>query len=452
MISRVFNNKTYLIQKVRLCFLMGCILLLTACGGSDASECDTMMSNASSCPLCTFYNIISAAASKVANSAWGRLAGKLADVVLVVAAIYIGVFTLKMVASFGKQSVGEYLSGNKNGLFLLMFKATIIYTLLKGTAFQELVLFPLLSGGAEIGSTLSAAAGSTFTPGGGGSWDSIFGMLKSSARGFSNSVMFVVGMGESFICHAVTGEGHEGIFEWDLLMLLYGIIVFIFGWILLAGVSFYLVDVMIRLTFAAALLPVGIACAISDLSMPYAKSIWNLILNVFFSLMMLGIIIGVVINVVRLCSGGGPSPNLAGYSVDIAGLVAGNEVETLSQAMISFGHIVLITVCFCVMLNLVEQVGDLAGEISDTVGFSKAIAPGSQAATPIVKAVGNQGMKLGAWAGKNVVVEPTKYTGHVFKRATHMDVLFKRVSNKMEEARGKYTGTGRQGYRAWWRK
>lgn len=452
MISQVFNNKIFSIPKVKLYFLLGGILLLNACGGSDSSNCDTMMSNASACPLCTFYNIISGAASKVATSAWGRLASNLANVVLAVAAIYIGLFTLKMVGSFGKQSVGEYLSGNKNGLFLLMFKATIIYTLLKGNEFQDMVVFPLLQGGAEIGGTLSAAAGSTFSPGDGGSWVAIFEMLKSTARGFSNSVMLIVGTGESFMCNAVTGEGHDGIFNWDLLMLLYGVIVFIFGWLLLAGVSFYLVDVMIRLAFAAALLPVGIACAISSLSMPYAKSIWNLFLNVFFNLIMIGIVIGVVVNVVRMCSGGGPSPNLAGYSVDLAGLIAGNEVEATSEAMVSFGHIVLITVCFCVMLNLVEQMGDLAGEISDTAGFNKAIAPGSQAATPIIKAAEHQGMKLGKWAGNNVVVKPTKYTGHVFKRATHMDVLFKRISNKLEEKRGKWTGTGKQGYRAWWRK
>ena len=452
MSAQVINIKRFLKEKVKICFLLTSILLLSACGSSEADSCDTMASNASACPLCTVYNMISGVASSLANAAWGRLDGSLADVVLVVAAIYIAVFTLKMVGSFGKQSVGEYLSGDKNGLFLFMFKATVIYSLLKGHDFQSLVVFPLLSGSAEIGGKLSAATGLSFSLGDGSSWKAIFDMLSTTARKFNDSVMFVVGIGEGFMCHAVSGEGHSNIFEWDILMLLYGIIVFIFGWILLAGVSFYLVDIMIRLTFAAALMPVGIACAISGLSMPYAKSIWNLFLNVFFNIIMMGIVLGIVIKLVTSCVGGGPSPNLAGYSVDIAGLVAGNEVKPLSEAMVNFGHLVLIVVCFCIMLELVEQMGHLAEEISDTAGFGEALSPASQAATPIIKNVEKQGMKAAKWAGNTAIVEPTKYTGHVLMRATHMDVLFKRVSNKVEEVRGKYTGTGRQGYRAWWRK
>lgn len=452
MIGHVFNNKMFLIQKVKLYFLMGFVLLLSACGGPEPDECNTIMSSAISCPLCTFYNLISKSASSIANSAWNKQAGPLSKAVLSVAAIYIAVFTLKMVGSFGKQTVEEYLSGNKNGLFHFMFKATIIYLLLvENGYFLNMVIVPLLTAGAEIGTTLSFASGSSFSPGSGGGWKDVFGMLSQTAEQFNNACMRVVSLGEAFMCNSVSGPGHQGFFNWDLLMLLYGAIVFVFGWILLAGVSFYLVDIMVRMTFAAALLPLGIACAISGLSVPYSKSIWGLFLNVFFSLIMLGILLGIVVCVALSCLGDGPSPNLAGYSVDIAGLMAGNDVEALSEAMINFGNIVLIVVCFCIMLHLIEEVGGLAGEISDTVGISKAIAPGSQAATPIAKGAVKEGTKFGKWAGNKVIVKPTKYAGHVFSRATRLDVLSKRISNKMEAARGKWTGTGRQGYRAVWR-
>ena len=453
--SQVFNIKTIFKEKIKLYLLLFLVLLLNACGGSDPESCDTIMQDASPCPLCVLYNMISNASSSLATAAWGKLASGLATVVIVVAAIYVALFTLKTVTSFGEQTLGDYLSGDKNGLFIFLFKATIIYLLLNdstGGEFRSKVIFPLLAGAAEIGGTLSAVAGPApeITPNNTASWGAIFAVLSDTAKKFNDSVMFVVGIGQSFMCHAVSGENH-GIIHWDLLMLLSGFLTFIFGWILLAGVSFFLVDIMIRLTFAAVLLPLGIACAISGLTVTYAKNIWNLFLNVFFSLIMVGIIIGVVINVVTLCVGGGPSPNLAAYSVDIAGMAAGNEVSALMESMNNFGYIILIIVCFSIMLNLVEQMGNLAGEISDTAGFNSAIAPGSQAAAPLAKIAEKQGLKLAKETGK-AAFAPVKYTGHVFSRVTRMDVLYNRVSDKMTTMRGKLTGTGKKGYLAWFRR
>jgi len=441
-IRRLFEGK----MKVILSFCL--VLLLSACGDEEhGADCPTVQDLTSPCTLCMFFDVLTASATSMANAAWDRLAEPLSVVVLVVAAIHIALYTLKMVSSFGKQTVADYLTGNKGGLFVLMFKTAIIYGLLVTPEFRRFVIAPLLEAALYIGSNISSVGGTIYTSVG-TDWADIFNTMSEATAKFSQTVNFVVGLGEAMACDA-TKEGMR-FWMWEYLQLLYGSILFCFGWILLAGVTFYMVDVTIRLAFAAVLLPFGIACAISNLSMPFAKNIWNLFINVFFSLIMLGIVLGIVVQVVMHCIGGGPAPFLGAYVYDINAAIDGNRISEMSSALANFGHLILTIVCFSVLLQLVEQMGMLAGDISDTAGTGD-MKTAQQAVAPLGKAVMDNAKKAAHWTGETAL-GAAEQVGHDVARATRLDKLYKWGGRKAEATRGFFTGTGAQGYNAFWHK
>lgn len=475
----VLNIKQMLKGRMKLLLSLGFVLLLCACGGDDPESCGTLQDAKNFCPLCSVFKVILTASGNLAESAWTRLAKELSNVVIVVAAIYIAIYVLKLMGSFGKQTAADFLTGDKNGVMIFTFKAVLIYALLRDDSFfLTTVIFPLLASSLEIGIDLSAAMGSPASLSISGevkTWGQLFDMLYSAVETINDQVYYVVTVGQSMICHAVIGS--PPIVKWDNPQLLYGCIVFMFGWVLLLGVSFYMLDVIIRLSFAAVLLPVGIACAISSrLSMGYAKNIWNLFLNVFFSFIMLGIIMALVIQVVTFCLNGDSMSHASttatatvktasaiasraafgaavvglavpGAAVPIQAIIDANDVALLTRVMLDFGHLILTIICFAVMIQLVEQMGKLAGEISDTAGFAE-IAPASTQAAKVAKPIAENAQKLAVQGTKKMV----QYPAHVASRITRMDKLYQWTGRKMTDAKGFLFGSGPSGYKAWWRR
>ena len=449
-ISRIIQTK----WKNILSFAI--ILFLVACGGdpeNGGNHCETIQTNTTACPMCSFFKIVIDAATSVSNSAWGRMAPGLANVMLAVGAIYIGWSTLKMVASFGKQTAADYLTSEKTGIFKTMFKITTLYLLLTSQTMQQMVIFPLLSGGLTIGSVLSGASGGSFG-GSASNWGGMFNLVFNAVKEFNKSAQFIVGLGEAFCCNATMGF----ILKWNFLQLIYGIVLYCFGYILLVAISCYLIDTIVRLTFAAVLLAPGIAMAVSSITSGYSKKIWAIFLNVFFSFVILGIVLGITVNLITMSLGSGTSPLTGMPSANIQSMADSNNVQGMFDTLTNFGQLVLAIVCIVVLVNLAEGMGKLADHLSETGGMagdgskeSATMSPMSAMAASPMKGMANQANKLTSWAvdkSVNTAVKTTKYAGHVAARITRFDKLAKKATS----ARGYLTGTGKEGYRAFWRK
>ncbi len=446
---------------LKMVLLFCCVLLLVSCGGDDELEsCGTIQSttndyedpeSGATCMLCSFFNILTDNAAIIANNSWSDFAKPLSYVVLVVAAIYVALSTLKMVGSFGKQNIADYLTSDKGGLFILMFKATIIFYLLNDSdqAFQRYILHPVLGVALEIGHTLSSTVMSGYDPTSANglseasSWNTIFRSINMTAKHFNDGINSVAALGQTIACYATVGK----IWVWKWLQLVYGSILFAFGWILLAAVSFYLADIIIRLTMVAALLPLGIACAVSNLSIAYTKNIWNLFLNVFFNFIILGLVLGLTLQVISHCISGGVTPAFSSYMYDLPRAIDENRVAEISAAYQSFGYLLLTIVCLSVMYKLIEQMGKFAGEIAGAAGFS----PATEAVAPFARGAVKEARKGAEWAGETTSTL-AKDIGHGLGRATRLDRLYRWSGRNASKVRGILTGTGRYGYRAWWRR
>lgn len=452
-----------LLRGVKSIAPLGLILLLAGCGEDE--PCPTVQeyldegksdgaAGDGNCLLCRMFTIITKASAKAANNSWDLFAADLRPVVGLAAAIYIAIYVLKNVGSFTKQNAADFLTGDKRGVLLLMFKTAVIVSLLTDKWFVDSIISPLLQAGLNIGSTLSVTDAVMATASGTG-YDALFEMINVSVRQFNDEVYRTVAIGEAMICNAT----QDSIFKWYWLMLVYGFILFVFGWVLVVGISFYIVDILIRLAFGAVLLPFGIAAAISGLTTPYTKKIWEIFLNVFFSFVMLGIILGLTIQLVNLGigaesggseqaakEGGGSALNAFLTNLDMR--IDENQIKEIAEDLWNHGSLLLTIICFCVIVQMAAQIGKLADKISGTGGLTSV---GSQVGAAVSQPLVKSGKKIGKTAG-NWALSGAKYSGHVAARVTRADKLYRWAGDKAEALRGVLTGSGKQGYRAFWHK
>lgn len=452
-------------EMLKKLFSVTLVLFLSACDDTCPTIQDyknegistvcTGCSNAEdgNCLLCSLFRIITKAASAAANMSWNTFASQLIPVVGLAAAIYIAIYVLKNVGSFTKQNAADFLTGDKKGLLLLMFKTTVIISLLKDTWLIDNIISPVMQAGLNIGAKLSVT-GATMATSSGSGYDAIFKMVNESVKQFNDQVYETIAIGNAMICNATRPPYNP--FVWYWLMLTYGLILFVFGWILLVGISFYIVDILIRLAFGAILLPFGVACAISNQTVGYTKNIWNIFLNVFFSFIMLGIILGITIQLVNLGmtqgdeegvkEGGGAALNA--FLTNLNAQIDGNQIEQISKDLWSNGSLLLTIVCFCVIVQLAAQIGKLADKISETSGLTSVGSQVAAATGHPLMAKGKQAAgTVGGWVGAGA-----KETGRIAARVTRADKLYRWAGNKAEGARGILTGSGKQGYRAFWHK
>jgi len=448
-----------ILSKGRLYALFAFVMLLCGCG----EECPTIQmymeaGRGSNCLLCTLFNTMADTAVKAANSSWGAMAQPLSQVVLVITAVYIALYTLKPLSSLGKQDVADYMTSDRKGVLPLLFKATIIFALLDGFGgvdkqwFVRYILNPILQSGIEIGVKVSDFNGSggakfnvmefihdLFGLNFGSSqpaWAETFEQLKETVRSFNDDVYHMIALGQSMICNATHGK----VWDWYHLMLLYGFIYFIFGWIMLAGAGLYMIDVGITLGIAAIILPVGIASAISDWSISYTKNLWNQFLQVFFSFIILGIIVNLSVELVYHCAGMAVTPDTNGNTFNLQAALDANDAKSLSEYLWSSGSILLTILCFALIVQLMDQMKGLADKLSGGAGFAGA----SQVGKDVVKPPLNGVKRAGSWAGNAVTSKISRSLGN--------SKSSKWMKQKYTSFRGRAFGIGPEGYKFWLRR
>lgn len=454
----IFNNITRILQhKVKTLLLLAVLMFLSACG----DDCSTIQDYfnegiGNNCFLCPLFDIISDAGSSAAQKSWSNFAKDLQGVVAIAAAIYVAIRTLKDIGSFTKKNAADFLTGDKKGLFSLLFKAAVIILLLNSSYLCDDIIVPILLAGLEIGSNLAisgtqVAGVSEATSSG---FDGLFEAVNVNIRNFNDQLYLNVAIANAMSCLST----QSWLLEWHFLMLLYSLILFTFGWILLVGISFYLADLLIRLSIAAILLPLGIAMAVSDKTVGYTKNIWNVFINLFFSFIILGIILGLAANLVDLGLGRNGDLSASGNDVvdgamnlfltDLSATINENMVEKLATELQRNGSLILTVVCFSVLVKLSANLDSLVNRIAGGGGLPSPASAVGAAAIGIPANVAKRAAKrVGKWAQDGAVG-----AGKRAARFTRMDRLYHWGGRKASTVRGFLTGTGSRGYNSMFRR
>lgn len=333
------------------------------------------------------YKLIADACTNVANFSCGTFAKPLQAVVVLGAAIYIAVYTLKNIGSFSQQDTSAYLSNEKTGVIPLAVKMAAIVWLLGHQEFLYKYLIGMaITTGMEIGSlinsnTIQHSFNAT------GDLGSLFALVIKEIIRFNDSIYKIVATGQLLLCW---GCSPDGFLNYYWIILIMGGALYVYGWLLIIGISFYMLDVLFRLGVGCIVLPFAIACGLSKLTSTYTEKTWNLFMNVCFNFIMLGIVIEFTSKMIEECIG-----------LDIPEDKVFNEadIKQISEN-VGFKAFVITSLCCMITYQLFNQIGQIVEKISGASSVGKVGAEtGAKVSQAALHAAKKPLQEAGALAG-----------------------------------------------------
>ena len=206
-----------------------------------------------SCIYCPLFKTIFNAAQSMSTKAYDKLAGPLANVMLIGFAIVIAFMVLKNVSSFTKQDAPKFVTE----LLVNMFKVLVAYYMLKNANIvYGYIVGPVLKAGFEFGSSLLFAKNDSYLAAcdvsktlqnvsNGVMPAYLYTNLDCFIRAVQAEVAVPQSVGSSLMCVA-RNAGKESIGPvrnvlWDFGMMFQGFAIWVMGWIISLAFAFYLI-------------------------------------------------------------------------------------------------------------------------------------------------------------------------------------------------------------------
>ena len=258
------------------------------------------------CTTCGIFKTIFNAASNLAQTAISKLAAPSKNLVLIGFLIWLAIYVLKQISSFQDASPGDLLKG----IFLQGARVAIVVYILSGALYQvmDLTLTPVMQTGLTFANMLnpnSNCDSSADYMGGIVGYDTDKGMQETSQGGLPRN------LGQSIICTIKNLEDSVGVLLalgnystcyafhdkalWDgviphLGYFLSGIGLWLAGAFLLFAFPWCLIDCILQLCIAAAMIPCSIAAFAFKSTAKYLGLIWNFFMNAMFNLIFLAVL------------------------------------------------------------------------------------------------------------------------------------------------------------------
>ena len=174
----------------------------------------------------------------------------------------------------------------------------------------------------------------------------------------------------------------DSIIDWYWSLMPFGAVLYVFGWVILIGVAFYLLDVLFRLAVGCMLLPMAIACGVSKFTSSYTKKAWNLFVNVFFNFVMLGVLLQFTLQMIlQAVAGNSEMQAQLARTIPLNKADIDKIVEKLD--VMSF---ILTTVCCMVCFKLFMEIEKLADKVSSSTSVGKLGKKAGAITAQVVKA------------------------------------------------------------------
>ena len=407
--------------------------------------------NGRKCFFCPLFTVVYKVAGDITAISFGALAAAFALVLALGLAIWIAVQTLAHVSSLTKQDAPKFLTG----LIKQSYKVLIAFLLLQySSQIFDYGVVPVLSAGLDFGDALlderytaiKTDAGlsdmdkmeevnpgiikrvSTLTNTAYYNGD-LYLKLDNFVVSLQRNIAFMQGVGSSLVCigtNALMLKGNDISFKNGFVMTIQGVLLAGFGFLLAIAFAFYLVDAVVQMGIAGALMPFLIACWPFKLTSKYATTGWSMLLNSAFVFAFSGLVLSVNLKLIDAAvnftateaqteisdaSANGEDdikPVNVGGLYDIAKAInSQNEAEVARLTDMSTVSFLILLFCCIFGFKFLGRAGDLAGKFAS--GALKPIAPsiatmgGSAAKSFALKAT--QSTREAAW-------EKVKAGGH----------------------------------------
>lgn len=314
-------------------------------GGQSAEFCSKSCSprcfykDLQRCTFCGLFATFFNTASSMAKKAMNVFAGSVVQVVIIAFAIWLAILVLGFISSIETRDIKDLVSSILQQSFLVALVIILLQT--GGSSFFNLVLNPIYTTGMNIAQTALSpnvknikTDGKTLIVTQGDNSAQIVARLESLSGqkmtdqekdsykvvcvpGKPNTPTYIYGydkgalpkeMGESILCtmtmiqnqaSKIKALGSSSIcYSWEkrilifphLSYLLTGIGLWIGGMILIIAVPFLMIDAVLELAVAAALLPAAIGAYAFKITRRYSKPVWDTFLNSMFVFMFVSLI------------------------------------------------------------------------------------------------------------------------------------------------------------------
>ena len=278
--------------------------------GDGSKEPECVLSNyldSTTCTSCDIFKTIFNAASNLTATAISKLAAPSKTIVLTGFLIWLAIYILKQISSFQGASPGDLLKG----ILMQGTRVAIVVFILSGALYQimDLTINPVVQTGLTFANMLnpdSNCDSSRDYMKGIVGYDSKNGMQSTSQGGLPRS------MGESIICTIKNLEDSVGVlaslgnysvclsfhdmavFEGvlpHLGYLLSGFGLWLAGLFLLFAFPWCLIDCILQLCIAAAMIPCSIAAFAFKSTAKYTKITWDFFMNAMFTLVFMAVLV-----------------------------------------------------------------------------------------------------------------------------------------------------------------
>lgn len=415
----------------------------------NSEECKALNEYAAElniCPTCGIFQKILQSAQKLSGGAFDKLAKPLQGLLVIGLALFIGYQVLLLIGSPAAQTTGKFL----NTLLIQSFKVAIAYFLLSDpTTIYENAIEPIISGGFDFGLGLAPAGDIdisgyaekySFTDKESLLSSHFLKNIMGAVEGYNHLGAQIPALGRALMCYAWI-EKQAVIFP-QFSILLEGIIIYVFGLMILLAVGFYLLDCAIHLCIICCLLPLLIASWPFKMTAKYTKTGWGMLLNVFFRFVMLGVVIVTAFELMK---------NALEQQGDLEGAINSNDINAIKDAMqISGMQMVLLIACSMMAMKIIKESGMLAskfesgGAATGDLG-AKLGGTAASAATAIAKPVAKGAAKktaaaAGAVAEASGVKGGAQALGGAAKSITKGALGYLGIGSKAKMAGGRDSG------------
>lgn len=383
------------------------------------------VADASSCIFCPLFTVIYGAAQEMTDLSFKSLATPMAMVMLVGFALYIAFKVLMHVSSFTRQDAPSFI----NELLVESFKVLLAFLFLMNPdqIFQHFVS-PVLGAGLEFGSAmlfqasdmaqqclnLSVENDTALLP------VTLYAKLDCFIRTVQTEIAVNQAIGSSLMCAGRNAAAGKIAGFWDFNMVFQGLFIWGFALMLSLAFAFYLIDAVVTLGLVGALMPFLIACWPFKITNKYSKTGIEMLLNVFFTFVFVGIVISINIQLIGQAMNGSSlsaDASTAGASTAsglsaLAEALSGDNIDELKELTdLGAGGFLILIFCCIFGFKFSSQSSTLANKMAGGAGIS--IAPGIggmavKGATNIAKGVTQPARAAGA----NKIAELTSKAGN----------------------------------------
>ncbi len=269
------------------------------------------------CFFCPLVGVIYDGSAKLVDTAFAKMAGSFAALMAIGFAIWVAIQVLGHLSSLTKQDAPKFL----HNLLKQGYKFLIAFLLLQNATFVfKYVVNPLVDAGLEFGQgllntnyvfssidndeNLTQNRQRSFISGGQHYTDGTYRKIENYIIAIQREISFMQAIGSSLLC---TGSNiminiDRGYSIKDIKdgfqMVVQGLILAIFGFLLALAFTFYMIDAIVQLGVVGGLMPFMIAAWPFKATSKYTSTGVGMLLNSAFLFMFIGLVISVNIHLI----------------------------------------------------------------------------------------------------------------------------------------------------------